>query len=70
MDGRDGRVLVVRLWREPGTSDRPGETWRGRVEDVESGRWHHFVGLRSLLRELMVLIGEAMPPELVDRAPP
>lgn len=70
MDGRDGRVLVVRLWQEPGTPGRPGEAWRGRVEDVETGRWRHFVGLRGLLRELTALIGEAAPPELTDRAPP
>jgi hypothetical protein len=67
-DGRDGRVLVVRLWREPGASDQLGEAWRGRVEDVGSGEWRHFVGLHNLVREIMALIGNAAPLGPADRA--
>ena len=68
-DASDGRVLIVRLWQEPGASDRPDEAFRGRVEDVESGGWRHFVGLRSLIREIMVLVGKAEPPKAADQSP-
>lgn len=57
-DRREGSVLVVRLWREPGTFATPDEAWRGRVEHVASGEHRHFVGLSHLVREIMALIGD------------
>lgn len=58
----EASVLVVRLWREPGRFDEPGDAWRGRVEHAASGERRHFVGLSHLVREIMALIGD--PPSV------
>ena len=55
-DQRSDEVLIVRMWREPGSENANDEAWRGRLKRVANGSSHHFVGLGalfSLLRRLL-----------------